>query len=132
MPTEADLRRVVEQMKRATHREFVTTAPVYSTTEGEAYARHVPHTAEIMSDPLHPRLLRVDGLYVAVVLTVDAFEGSPQWHLSMSLVTATGLGRVPEALALRLATVFFSEWVEGPPEGAFKDVRHFRSRYEAP
>lgn len=78
-------------------------------------------------------------LRVSVILSIDAFEGPPVWHLSMGFVLPDDSrrvtdhsipqpGRVSDELAKIITQAFFPSdtLVEGPPEGVFPNVRHFR------
>lgn len=128
---DSDLKGLVAVMRGAARQHLVREQPHYAATAGEAMAAAMPMADDILSEG-RTRILLIDGAVVAVVLTVDAFPGAaPMWHLSMSLAPMTPgdhPGRVEDSLASRLARAF-GTLQEGPPEGAFPKVRHFRCRW---
>ena len=72
---------------------------------------------------------------VTVMLSIDVmFDQGPVWHLSMSTPGPDQtVNRVPKMFAVRVLMAFFDdsqEVVEGPSEGAFKNVKHFRLPYK--
>jgi hypothetical protein len=70
---------------------------------------------------------------VTVSLSIDAYGDQTVWHLSMSRPNYQKQrpDRVPDMFVRRIIRAFFgdAEVSEGPPEGAFKKVRHFRALY---
>ena len=99
----------------------------YSKTEEEAFERtkkmfttgNVPHSAAI---------LYKENVY-SIVLTCEAYDKEELWHLSVG--KANPMGGPPERMddeTCKFVTeAFFQGTVEEcPPEGVFKNVRHFR------
>lgn len=128
------VRQVGESMRRAAQREFVTANPSYSKDEAEAVARALVEKETLLKDETIQALIFPPRTMVSLVLTVDAFVEPKRWHLSMAHVVDAKptIRRVPDALAKRIAGIILPESAEGPPEGAFKDARHFFAPYKAP
>jgi hypothetical protein len=140
--SDADIKRIADLMKPIAKRHYVTEKPTYSSSPEEATARALPIMGEIAAAGLTRWLLFPfpgAATLITVVLSIDAYEDKPVWHISMSMAPREGNEplRVPDDLARRILTVFFEHPVpkvsdlEGPREGAFKNVRHFRTPYRA-
>lgn len=108
--------------------------PAYSATVQEAIARSATALDAVLEEG-KTRFLHFTDYpqdFVSVVLSVDDFpEQPPCWHLSMAMAAPAGEPprRVPDRLTKRLTTAFEIH-EEGPPEGAFRNVRHFRAPYQ--
>ena len=122
---------LANEMKMDAVKYKVTEAPIYSKDEVEANQRiPVDATAE---DFLACAILWQDKVY-SICLTVDAYDGPEQWHLSIGSVnpepsvdgTYVPL-RADDETTKFISEAFFGECQEGSPEGAFKNVRHFRA-----
>lgn len=129
----SDLKLLVAAMRKAAQAGYIQERPIYSKTEVEAILAAAPEAERLLSEG-KTRILLVlpQNILACVVLTIDDFEGEPKtWHLSTSLPPleiGPPPARVPDVLAARLAKAFETP-DEGPPEGAFKNVRHFRGPY---
>jgi hypothetical protein len=100
----------------------------YSKTEEEAFERtkkdfpkgsDVPHSAAIM----------YKGEVYSIVLTCETYE-EERWHLSLGKANKTGgpPERADDETSKFITEAFFQgSFEECPPEGAFKNVRHFRA-----
>lgn len=114
----------------------VLTDPGYSATEDAAFANAEQliasgNTSEFGNTRWF--LFMPMRVPVTVMLSIDVLPLGPLWHLSMSRPNTQkrSADRVPDMFAKRVLRTFFgtAEVIEGPPEGALKSVRHFRSPY---
>ena len=123
----ADLRGLVQAMQLAA-RPRVDGTRVDVLTPREAIQRAAPHAEEVLSEGT-TRVLQWGKTFVSVVLSVDAPPGGAAcWHMSAALVPLVPgqePGRIPDTMATPLAKAFGTP-EEGPQEGPFKNVRHFR------
>lgn len=122
---------LANEMKMDAVKNKVTEAPEYSKDEAEANQR-IPADATA-EDFLACAILWQDKVY-SICLTADAYDGPEQWHLSIGSVNpeppVDGIYiplRADDEATKFIGEAFFGECQEGPPEGAFKNVRHFRS-----
>lgn len=133
IPVESDLRVLVQHMRQAAVADHLKTPSEHSATPQEAIQNAAPFADEILSEG-RTRILQImpSRLLVSLVLTVDALPGTPKvWHLSAAVAPSTTKdepGRIPDDLARRFSIAFETP-TEGPPEGVFKHVRHFRGPY---
>lgn len=125
---------LVSTMRAVAVADLAKTLPVYSVTIQEAIAKAASAVDAVLAEG-KTRFLHFTDFpedIVSVVLSVDVFPGqSPCWHLSMALAARQSTEeprRVPNRLAKRLTTAFEIQG-EGPPEGVFRNVRHFRAPY---
>ncbi len=131
---DTDLRPLVDAMRRAS--EYVPdTKPGqdYSSTPQEAIRKAAPRREQIL-DQGSTRFIQVsDSVFVVVVLSIDVpADGPPCWHMSTStapMLPGHEPGRVSDRMCRYLSAAFETP-TEGPPEGAFKNVRHFRGPYQ--
>jgi hypothetical protein len=129
---QAELVWLANEMKMDAVKNKVTEAPIYSKDEVEANQR-IPDDATA-EDFLACAILWQEKVY-SICLTVDAYDGNENWHLSIGSVNPTPpvdgiyipLRADDEATKFIGEAFFGGECQEGPPEGAFKNVRHFRS-----
>ena len=124
---DSDMQVLVAVMRGAARQHLVREQPHYAATAGEAFAAAMPMADDILSEG-RTRILLIDGAVVSVVFTIDAVPGeAPVWHLSMGMAPTAGQepGRVGDDIASRLSRAF-GTMQEGPPEGVFRAVRHFR------
>lgn len=132
-PTDS-LMNVVCMMRESAQQDYMTTQPIYAATASEAMADGASQVDEVLSTGMTQFFQFTDmpNEFISVVLTIDAFEDeSLCWHLSMGISSKSANEeprRVPNALAKRLANSF-EVTTESPPEGAFRNVRHFRATY---
>ncbi len=134
------LRGMMARCRDGARAHLVDTAPDYSKTEDEARKRWAPHAKEILDDPAGAALFfppgKVNGnrpRIVSVTTSIDTYDGAQCWHLSMGLIEGPPprIQRVQDDLVGRICRAFFPEsagpFKEGPPEGVYKDIRHFRA-----
>ncbi len=131
--TDNELRLFCARMRFGASRELLTSSPVYAKDLKELEERYAkdygPNAQKILDDPRGGVLMLGPTILVSAVSTIDAFEEPKVWHLSLSRVIGPPApGRVPDDIAMRICKAFFAgEYKEGPPEGVFKTVRHFRA-----
>lgn len=130
----SDLRHLVAAMRQAAMRGNPIEYPPQEHTPAAVIAAVGLIADEVLAEG-STRILEVKmggvPVLVTVVLSIDAEPGEePCWHLSASLVCRVEgePGRITDAFAQRIAAAFGTP-DEGPPEGVFKNVRHFRGRY---
>lgn len=138
---EAHLQRLFARMKEVAEARLpgdvktgaINVAPSYSSSVEEANRRAMMQRDAIVGDPQ----VMVFQLHKAIVSTVLSLEGSlgrPLWHLSLGGVNPTKPYpvRVQDRVADKFLQACFGDATgveEGPPEGAFVHVRHFRRPY---
>ena len=130
-----DLYPIATALKEVAREAFVPVAPIYARTEGEALQSAAKDAETIAADP-HLRFLQYGPqVFFTLCLTIDTFEGAPRWHLSVSRASPAGVApsRAPDHITGPIVDAFFGKALhtEGPPEGAFQNVRHFFAPYEA-
>lgn len=131
--SEAVLRVLMGNMKEGARKELLTKSPEggYAKTMVEAEARYMPHAKKILDDPRGGVLVFPGAIFVTMVTSIDTFDPQAKcWHISIgTLVGPPPPGRVSDKHAKRICEAFFEgeKYTEGPPEGLFKDVRHFRA-----
>lgn len=126
----ADLVPVAQQLQATAREKHIESLPLYARTPEEAMARYGPRAAELAADP-HGRVLLIprEGFF-SVVLSIDTYGEKPCWHLSIAQASQTGPDRAPDSIAHMIAKAILpGPFTEGPPEGAFKKVRHFRTPF---
>jgi hypothetical protein len=126
------LRELMEKMKEGARRELLTVSPIggYAKTLDEAEARYMPHAKKILDDPRGGVLVFPGNVLVTMVTSIDTFDPEKCWHVSMGRLTGPPPPeRVSDKIATRICEAFFEgeKYTEGPPEGLFKNVRHFRA-----
>lgn len=125
------LPKLAERMKQAALRDPATSPPVYSANEEKALqnARRQGVMAIILARVQNGDLAYIDfmGLTVSLDLTVECFDATHQWHLSMGKCGKSGIPEeVPPHVAQYITDAFFDgKAVEGPRSTGFKNVRHF-------
>ncbi len=124
-----DISPLVRQMRKVAWEAGVETRPNagYSATVGEAYRRAAPQAKKLL-DRGDVRIVQIlpDLSLVSVALSVEAHGERLLWHLSVGVIPGSlgqPPGRASDALVIRLATAF-GTLSEGPPKGAFANVRH--------
>lgn len=128
-----ELRLFCARMRFGASRELLTSSPIYAKGLQELEERFVkdygPNAQKIFDDPRGGVVMLGPGLLVSAVASIDAFEEPKVWHLSISRVVGPPApGRVDDGTALRFCLAFFNgPYTEGPPEGMFETVRHFRA-----
>ena len=138
---DAHLQRLFARMKEAAEARLpddvktgaLSVAPSYSSSIEEANRRAMMQRDAIMGDPQ----VQVFRLHKTTVSTVLGLEGSldqPLWHLSLGGVNPTKPYpiRVQDQVADKFLQACFgvtTDIEEGPSEGAFVYVRHFRRPY---
>ena len=127
------LHKLVRIMRKAAQRGHVTAVPKYNTDHQAAFAEAASQEPSVLNDGSRQILQVGPDSFIIVVLTIDVLPNEPKcWHLSMSLPARTveaGPQRVPDDLA-KWISKSFETLTEGPAEGAFKHVRHFRGPYQ--
>lgn len=130
--SDKNLQPVVQEMKTWAQSGKVVRMPTYSASEEEATARAIANPAEAFQD-MWTLLFLPMRISVRLALSVEIYEEEHVWHLSMSQPNYQTLqpARVPDMFVRRITRAFFPDLkvTEGPPEGAFKKVRHFRALY---
>lgn len=126
---------VVNEMKGVAKQCYIQERPKYSATPEEALANALPHAEDILSNGLCRTLVLLpDRVVTAMTLSIDDFEGEETvWHLSLSRPDFhTMRPERPSDSVVRIITKAFfggEKVTEGPAEGAYETVRHFRCRY---
>lgn len=124
---EKEMAWLANEMKMDAVLEKQDQPSIYSKNEAEAFERtktafpdgNVPHSAAI---------LYKENVY-SIVLTCETYEGE-NWHLSLGKANKSGgpPERVDDETCKFITEAFFQgSYEEGPPEGAFTNVRHFRA-----
>jgi hypothetical protein len=130
--SDKNLQPVVQEMKAWAQSGRVSLMPAYSASEEEAIERAKENPAEAFQD-MWTLLFLPMRISVRLALSIDAYAERHVWHLSMSQPNYQTQRpvRVPDMFSRRITRAFFPdlEVTEGPPEGAFKKVRHFRAPY---
>ena len=127
-----------KSLRHAAMQSFVTSKPVYSKDEVEALAKWEARANEVVDSSRVCTLIIPPNTAVSLVLTIDAYDRAPRWHLSMVgllppwVGKAPRFGRVRDALAKRIVDIIVPNATEGLREGSIKDARHFFAPYEAP
>lgn len=131
----AELVWLANEMKMDAVKDKVTVPPEYSKDEIEANQRVAAAVEEgaTAEDFLACGIIWQGNPY-SICLTVDAYDGNENWHLSIGKVNpeppVDGIYiplRADDETTKFIGEAFFGECQEGPPEGAFQNVRHFRS-----
>lgn len=127
------LRASCARMRFGASRELLTSNPVYAKDLRELEERFAkdygPNAQSILDDPRGGILLFPGPVLASCVSSIDAFEDPKVWHLSLSRVIGPPApGRLSDDVTRRICKAFFKgSYTEGPPEGVFKSVRHFRA-----
>jgi hypothetical protein len=126
------LQAVAQEMRTWAQAGHVLRMPTYSASEEEATEKARANPEAAFQDTWWLLFMPM-RIPVTLALSIDAYDNDLVWHLSMSKPNhqAQRPERVPEMFAVRILRAFFPglEVTEGPPEGAFKKVRHFRVAY---
>jgi hypothetical protein len=123
-------------MRYGASRVLLTSNPVYAKGLKELEERFLkdygPNAQEILDDPRGGVMLFPGPVLISSVASIDAFEEPKVWHLSLSRVVGPPApGRPPDNITTRICKAFFKgAYKEGPPEGVFKTVRHFRAPWQ--
>jgi len=137
-----DLKAVVERMRFGARRVLIKEAPVYAKSHAEMLDRlekdYLPKMGAILADPRGAAMVftpsyAIQPVLISAVSSIDVFKGEPAtWHLSLCrIVGPPPPVRAPDDLVHRICKAFFEgPYEEGPPEGALKDVRHFRAPWK--
>jgi hypothetical protein len=125
---------IAAEMKRIAKTFYVQTQPEYSPTVAIANKRAAKSNDEIFSRGTTRRFVFPGATEVALSITVDDYEGeAKKWHLSMSSPNYRTMepDPVPAIIARAILRAFFNaeQPEQGPPEGAYKRVQHFRVPY---
>jgi len=101
----------------------------YSKTEEEAFERAEKMFPTGTGNIHHgAAILHKENVY-SIVLTCEAYDEEERWHLSVGKANSTGGSpeRMDDETCKFVTEAFFQGTLEEcPPEGAFKNVRHFR------
>jgi hypothetical protein len=153
--SDSDLTMIAERMRFGARRVLVKEAPVYAKNNAEMLERlendYLPRAGDILADPRGAVMLfgappgRVGSMstnfalaygkamLISAVSSIDVFDGTPAtWHLSLCRINGQPPPvRAPDDVTHRICKAFFEgPYEEGPPEGALKDVRHFRAPWK--
>jgi hypothetical protein len=128
--SDKNLQPIVQEMKSWAQSGFVVKVPAYSTSEEKAIAMANANPEKAFQD-VWRLMFMPDRFPVTIALSIDAYEANKVWHLSMSKPNyqTQRPERVPDSFARRVVKAFGLEMTEGPTEGVFKKVRHFRAPY---
>jgi hypothetical protein len=122
--TKSDFGIFAELMYKAAALAPVGDPLEYSKDIAEAVAKAMVIGKQVQQTDLC-QVLIVDGKLISCSFTLDCFEEPKKWHLSLGLITPTGIpDRVPDEQVNKILDGFggFEELVL---KQAFSNVRHF-------